>query len=217
MDEILKKYKIYFNGLNNINDVNKLITLLNLSEEEKGLIINYYLTLNLSKVISIEEFEKILVSLNKLKYQEDVLENIYKLSSLTNDKAQINCLYRLALSKEHKLKYCNLIDVKSKTKNFGLNKICPHCFHENLISPLNTYAICGYNNIHEGYDWQGCGRDWCVECGKKLCKKWNENYLFMEENRFHNNECCEIHAKKTDSSYLNDYCHCFNKYVNRSN
>ena len=215
MDEILKKYKIYFNGLNNINDINRLTNLLNLSIEEKNIITNYYNTLYLPKVISIDEFEKILISLNKLKYQEDILENIYKLSLLTNDKSQINSLYRLALLKENKLKYFNPTDVKTKTKNFGLNKKCPHCSHENIISPFTSYAICGYNNIQEGYDWQGCGRDWCADCGKKLCKKWNENYLFLEENRNHNSECCETHAKITGSEYI-DYCQCFNKYVNRN-
>ena len=215
MDEILKKYKIYFNGLNNINDINRLTNLLNLSIEEKNIITNYYNTLYLPKVISIDEFEKIIISLNKLRYQEDILENIYKLSLLTNDKSQINSLYRLALLKENKLKYFNPTDVKNKTKNFGLNKKCPHCDHENIIGPFTSYAICGYNNIREGYDWQGCGRDWCVDCGKKLCKKWNENYLFMEENRSHNSECCEINAKITGSEYI-DYCHCFNKYVNRN-
>jgi len=216
MDEILKKYKILFNGFNNINDIDRLSNFLNMSQEEKNIIINYFNTLYLPKILSIEDFESVLKSLSKLKFQEDVLENIHKISLLTNDKTQLNCLYRLALSKENKLKYFNPTDVKSKTKNFGLLKKCPHCGHENNIHPFSSYAICGYNNIHEGYDWYGCGRDFCSDCGKKLCKKWNENYLFVEENRLHNNECCLTHAKQHDYEYTTDYCQCLNKNVNRS-
>jgi hypothetical protein len=214
--EDFNKYKDMFEGFTNINDVTKLANLLNLSDINKIMIINYYNTLNLGKSISYDDFIKILSSLNKLKYKEDILEHLFKLSFKTTDRAQINTILRILKTKENRPYYFTIKDVKVKNK-FGLfKKNCPHCAHENIINDDTNYVICGYNNIYEGYDWEGCGQDWCAKCGKRLCKKWNDNLLFLEENRYHNSDCCLIHSKKNDLNYYSDYCQCIDLYVNRN-
>ncbi len=209
------KYKLLFNGFTNINDINKMSELLNLTNEEKTILFNYFNTLNLPKSIPYDEFINLINELLKLKYREDVLEYLYKISYKTTDKIQINTIIKIANSKESKPNYLSLNDIKLKNKNKILKKKCPHCSHENIINEYDDYIICGYNNLHDGYDWEGCGKDWCFKCGKKLCKKWNEDDLFIEKNRFHNNECCLIHSKKNELNYYNDYCHCIEYYVNR--
>ena len=56
---------------------------------------------------------------------------------------------------------------------------------ENVLNPDTDYAICGYNEeTNEGYDWNGCGCDWCFKCGKILCKKWQANDLFILTNTY---------------------------------
>ena len=75
--------------------------------------------------------------------------------------------------------------------------------------PDNTaYVICGYPDANRGYDWKGCCSDWCFSCGKMLCKTWDRDDLNVESNRFHDDECCKIHAKKNGHSYPKDYCNC---------
>ena len=76
------------------------------------------------------------------------------------------------------------------------------------------YIICGYSS-NRGFDWKGCGNDWCFLCGKKLCKSWNVDRLYSKINRFHDDRCCKIHSLKTNSNYLTDYCQCNNFYVSR--
>ncbi len=211
MDEY-NKYKVVFCGLNNIKDVNNMANLLELNKTEKIIVNNYFNTMNHQDSLSYIEFIDLINSLKKLKYREDVIEHFYKLSFKIKDKIQLNTIKRIINSKESKQ---NPNDIKEKNKYSLLKFKCPHCLHYNIINEFQYYAICGYNDIHEGYDWEGCGRDWCVKCGKRLCKKWFENDLFLEENRYHDNECCYMHSKKNNLNYFLDYCHCTEQYVNR--
>ncbi len=211
MDEY-NKYKAIFCGLNNIKDVNKLANILKLDTSEKVIINNYFNTLNCQESLSYEDFLDLINSLKKLKYREDVIEHYYKLSYKIKDKTQINTIKRIINSKECK---SNIDNIKYKNKISLLKFKCPHCKHINIINEFENYAICGYNNINEGYDWEGCGRDWCTKCGKILCKKWFDNELFLEENRIHDNECCYMHSRKNNLNYFLDYCHCAEYYVNR--
>jgi hypothetical protein len=211
MDEY-NKYKAIFCGLNNIKDVNKLANILKLDTPEKVIINNYFNTLNCQESLSYDEFLDLINSLKKLKYREDVIEHYYKLSYKIKDKTQINTIKRIINSKESKT---NTDNIKYKNKNSLLKFKCPHCTHINTINEFENYAICGYNNINEGYDWEGCSLDWCAKCGKRLCKKWFDNELFLQENRFHDNECCFVHSKKYNLNYFLDYCHCSEYYVNR--
>lgn len=97
-----------------------------------------------------------------------------------------------------------------------ITKKCPHCGNNCNSSMLSTYVICGYTNNHTGYDWKGCGKDWCFSCGKKLCKSWEINELFVEKNRYHDKNCCKKCSVVTGVDYISKYCQCNNKNVNRN-
>ena len=86
---------------------------------------------------------------------------------------------------------------QNKNKKIKQNEIiknCPHCLIPYIGHDGLTHVICGYHNQHQGFDWKGCTKDWCFSCGKKLCKSWNENKLYLEINRFHDSECCKKYA-----------------------
>jgi len=82
-------------------------------------------------------------------------------------------------------------------------KKCPHCDLNTFVT--TKYIICGY--IDEKLTTNGCYKDWCGKCGKKLCKEWVDNCLFNECNRYHTNNCCLIFAHKNNLN-INDYCSC---------
>ena len=211
----LDKYKSIFLSLENIKDINKMSDLLNLNNEDKIIINNYFNTKNLPRKISYDEFINLLDDLNKLKFKEDIIENLHKLGNKTNDISQINTIIRIANMKPNK--YNNIVpnNVKYKNKWFGIKHKCPHCGIYNKIDYDTDYAICGYTDVKNGYNWEGCGRDWCTKCGKKLCKKWNENELFIPENRFHNSECCLLYCNKLDNNYVLDFCQCYKDFIIR--
>lgn len=141
-----------------------------------------------------------------------------KLIGNTNDPAQLNTLNRI---KKHKFYFLTvpLFDKNQDTStqyssNVSLiSKNCPHCEKKIYDYDNKHYIICGYTE--KGYDWIGCGKDWCFKCGKKLCKSWDKNSLFDTINRFHNGKCCKVYAQRHNSNYYNDFCQCLNKYVNR--
>lgn len=127
---------------------------------------------------------------------EKILEDILR---HTQDLAQINTLNKIIKNKPMKQqdKAVNVI---------MLSKLCPHCNQKTYGSDSCSYIICGYNN--RGFDWKGCGRDWCFTCGKKLCKSWNVNSLFNKMNRQHNSKCCKSYASKMQFKYPDDFCMC---------
>ena len=96
-----------------------------------------------------------------------------------------------------------------------VDKKCPHCSHTLNMSENTNYIICGYHSTISGYDWLGCGHDWCFSCEKKLCKRWEIDNLCLPANRFHDDECCLNHSMINDFNYMNDYCHCNNNNINR--
>lgn len=112
------------------------------------------------------------------------------LLSMTDDFAQINIIN----------KFKETINKQTSIKN------CPHCglVFNNIRG--NQYIICGYTGNHKGYDWKGCKRDWCFTCGKKLCKVWDFDELYDEDNRFHDT-CCIKYAKMNKLS-KDDFCSC---------
>jgi len=93
-------------------------------------------------------------------------------------------------------------------------KSCPHCGYTRTdINGTESYVVCGYNE--KGYDSNGCGHDWCMKCGKMLCKTWIDNKLFLADNRKHNNECCMKYALLIKKKYPDDFCMCIDR--NESN
>src|SRR6185503_15685545 len=139
---------------------------------------------------------------------DDALEGLSKLVDKTNDDVYRKTLERLAHRKHYrKIKH------KQIEQHHNVSKKCPHCSHV-LTMPENTqYVICGYHNSIQGYDWDGCGRDWCFQCNKMLCKRWETDNLNVPINRSHDEECCSKHAHDNDYKYPEDYCQCNNNMI----
>lgn len=150
-----------------------------------------------TKQIEFDAFVEYLNLLDKCKYKCDAQKVMDSIINKTNDDAQVSTLKRIVNNK--------LQNVKQYEKN-----VCPHCSRRNHLSNTDDYVICGYTN--KGFDWNGCGKDWCNCCSKKLCKQWGNDSLFNVINRIHTNKCCKKHATKNGADYLGEYCQCKNKY-----
>jgi hypothetical protein len=152
-----------------------------------------------TKQIEFNKFVEYLDLLDTCIYKCEAQKIINLALVHTDDDAQINTLKRIFNNKSIN------ISPKYIDKN-----ICPHCSKKNLINQNDDYVICGYT--HKGYDWNGCGKDWCNNCSKKLCKQWGTDSLFNKLNRIHTNKCCRKHAEKMGADYLMEYCQCTGKY-----
>lgn len=178
-------FNTFFELMNNINDSDNY-------EYCTKIINDFYPNKNCNS-LQIKTLTKILNKKNIIKnnetntYQTDGLNNFLNLTNNKNNK---------------------------KTKHNDIVKNCPHCSKQYIGYDGLTHVICGYHNQHYGYDWKGCMKDWCFTCGKKLCKSWNENKLYLEINRIHDSECCKKYASNNCELYEN-YCQCNNKYVKR--
>lgn len=116
-----------------------------------------------------------------------------------------NTLERLSNSKTYKIP-------KKLTEHIvKIQKKCPHkkCGHIISMDKNTQYIICGYTDPIHGYDWNGCGRDWCFKCEKILCKSWEEHKLHIMMNRTHDIDCCKKHASRNSYRYPIDYCQCY--------
>jgi hypothetical protein len=172
-------------------------------------------------VLDFRTMRSIISDINECKYQSDANDIIYK---KTNDLTQARTFSRMIKYKPIKppsekdsinkyIKY-NQTNI-SNAKDDLISKMCPHCDHICKANIMTTYIVCGYHDDHAGYDWKGCARDWCFKCGKRLCKIWDIDKLFMQTNRSHDKECCKNHAKEYAKNYPDEYCQCNNKYVQR--
>ena len=166
-------------------------------------------------VLDFKTIKSIIETVNEYQCIDESYEIIEMYSNKTYDPIQKRTLIRI--TKNKLLKPYNYIETNHKFNNNiieDLNiitKQCPHCNH-NCFSDINTmYIICGYTNSHTGYDWKGCGKDWCFKCGKILCKSWDINQLFLEMNRIHDTNCCKNHSKENNKQYPEDYCQCINR------
>lgn len=162
-----------------------------------------YSILNKDKYNNKMDFDRFLIYLNILsqieyKNNADILIDDLESTSLINDMAQLNTLRRIACQKPD---YDPIIN-----KKYYLQVCCPHCNKKNTGTNTSTYVICGYNA--KGYDWKGCGKDWCFKCGKKLCKNWTTDHLYNKQNRIHDNKCCKSFATKIEDQYPENYCCC---------
>lgn len=164
--------------------------------------------------------QKIMKECNNCEYYEDAI-NVIKEYFPNKEKDTNNVQYRTLMRIAESKKHINFNENSAKTlfmrknKPGIITKNCPHCSKPYTGNNETTYVICGYHDTQYGYDWKGCGNDWCFSCGKMLCKSWDENKLFVEPNRIHNGECCKRHAQTHKKIYMEDYCHCNNKYVIR--
>jgi len=205
LKDIVLKQKTYIDAINIINSYNiniethnKLMSFIN------GFI--YPVSFDFNTMITHMK------SLNNMKYTDDVYNEINHIIKNTSDNAQIKTLIRIANSKQHKP---NQENEQYSNINTFIKKKCPHCSHMCSSDISTMHIICGYHDNSHGYDWKGCGKDWCFTCGKKLCKKWFANNLFQFSNRFHNSKCCKNHAVRNNYAYPDDYCMCQNLFVLR--
>jgi len=156
-----------------------------------------------TKKINIDVFCDYLKKLATLSDELEFNNMVSHIKNLTNNPIQLHTLDRVVD------KYIT----KCINKKIAREKNCPHCGLTYFGNSDTKYVICGYS-VH-GYDWKGCSRDWCFECGKKLCKMWATDQLFNTLNRKHNKKCCRYRSHKTNNKYPDDYCQCNNDYVNR--
>lgn len=167
----------------------------------------------------LETMFNVIYDLNNEKYKEDVLDCILIHRKNISDTVQINALTRITNIKPFKFgKFSNIHDSRKILDTIMFDtKTCPHCFTQCKAHKESDYVVCGYTNDIIGYDWKGCGKDWCFQCCKKLCKSWDKNMLFIQQNRFHNSTCCKLHAEKSKSVnlYPIEYCQCKNFNVRR--
>lgn len=159
--------------------------------------------------ITVDRFCYYLLILSQMNKTEDLEDIVEEILGLTQDEAQINTIKRVFEKKGYMVDTSASDSVREKVE-----KECPHCNNKYIDYDDTSYTICGYSS--RGYDWKGCGCDWCFTCGKKLCKRWDHHELYNKLNRFHDRRCCKLHAYSTNSIYPNDYCQCSNFYVRRN-
>jgi hypothetical protein len=171
------------------------------------------------QVLDLKTIKSALEVTNEQKYKEEAEECSENYIQKTSDSIQKKTFNRILKDKPKKPH--GLIGKRVDNLEYGIQEVyitknCPHC-NSPTTCPIDTkYTICGYANSATGYDWKGCGKDWCFECGKMLCKSWDSDKLLLQMNRFHDVECCERHANSHNKDYIQNYCHCTNKNVNRT-
>lgn len=168
-------------------------------------------------VLDFRTIRGTLIELDTYLHREEIDEYINKISRNNNDSIQTRSLLRISKTKpvrSSRIETAKIYEFKKEIFE-NLTNICPHCKKVYNGNDDSEYVICGYGNTHIGYDWDGCGKDWCFKCGKKLCKTWDSDQLFIESNRTHDASCCKKHAEEHNFIYPTEYCFCINKYVQR--
>lgn len=180
---------------------------------------NYiYSLVNGKRYESIMDFRTMRLTvevIDNCQYNEDASNIIDIYSKKTTDGTQKRTLNRISKNKPCKPEQQKKDIACKNIKEQLIVKKCPHCNHQCIGTCLTEYVICGYTDSHNGYDWKGCGKDWCFKCGKLLCKSWETDKLFLNMNRYHDGTCCNNHASDYNKIYPNDYCDCININVNR--
>jgi hypothetical protein len=208
------EFKNILNGCQSIGDAKYFAEIyLKQNPECKKLVYALLNGKSYSNKYDFKTYHNIMIKINKCDFQEDCIQIINDLYPNKNENdIQIMTLMRIINNKKKK----DTDKYVKKIKSNDIIKHCPHCA-EKYVGNLSTiHVICGYKDLHHGFDWIGCQKDWCFVCGKKLCKSWNDDKLFLEPNRIHNSECCKQDAFLNNESYLNHYCQCHNRYVDRT-
>lgn len=218
IDEIkYNEIKNIIEGCNNINDAKYFINLyVSKTQDTKKISEQLMESKYFYNVISLDNYCNILEKINNCEYKEDC-EEILKNNNFDKQNIKYKTIERIMDTKKNRnIKNSQNINTLFKKKiKFGeIEKFCPHCSKSYIGNDKTLYVVCGYEDKKLGYDWKGCQKDWCFHCNKKLCKNWNDNKLFLEQNRHHNSECCKKYAINNLDLYEN-YCKCNNKYVNR--
>ncbi len=213
--KLYNKYKHILSGLNNFEDCEYIINKIHIPEKLKKILLNISQHRKTTNCLGMLNLIHILKPLNNLSSRDDIQQCIDETLMKTNDEIQIKTLNRFLNSKPVKLNTNIHRELNDQYITYSfIYKKCPHCDHLYKTDNKNTsYVICGYENA---YDWVGCKRDWCFQCGNKLCKSWDHDDLYLPINRFHNDKCCKKTAKKNKCHYSTEYCQCKDYYVNRN-
>lgn len=171
----------------------------------KDMISSYMYSRHYMDTLDIKTKQSSLCDVDRAKYRDDALFLTSKLTQGTQDDVFKKTLERLSSRKDF-----NKRDSRQKEEIKLISKKCPHCQHTITMPDHTDYVICGYHDNVHGYDWKGCGRDWCFQCEKILCKKWESDMLMMEENKTHCSDCCSKHSILNNHNYPDDYCQCLN-------
>lgn len=211
--DIYNQIKAILNGCDTILDA---IPFCNMYSEMyphmKSMIFSYANGYSYNDNVDIKTKQNMLYDVSMCDTKDDALNLISKITDRSHDDVYKRTMLRIANRKHYKK-----IDRHTFNAINYVRKTCPHpdCGH-NVYLPENTqYVICGYTDPSRGYDWNGCGKDWCFQCGKMLCKSWDIDQLHLEMNRIHDIECCKNHAKINGNIYSDDYCQCEN-YLKRT-
>lgn len=178
----------------------------------KSMITSYVNGKNYRDTIDIKTKQMMMMDVDRCTSRDDALALVSKISEKTTDDVFKRTLENLAHRKNYK-RIENDVNNTNKKLEVFVNKKCPHCRHSINMPENTTYVICGYHNPSTGYDWLGCGRDWCFKCEKILCKRWETDSLNLQINRYHDEECCSKHAKANGYQYPNDYCQCHSLHI----
>jgi hypothetical protein len=208
------KFKHIISGCNTYDDAYMLYNSANLNKKEREIVMS---------IINSQKFDDIIMdtilfmsfisNISTYKYKEDVHDAINNIKKKL-DSVHLKTIMRIADSKICRPQSANSKESCEKnTKDDDSIKNCPHCRHSNVFPKNSKYVICGYPE--NGYDWIGCGKDWCFMCGKMLCKSWENNELLIPSNRTHNGSCCKTHASQHNLDYRKMYCQCTNNNVKR--
>lgn len=213
----MNKLKIFNTNKNKIIEAKKLDEakkIMNMSlsltndKEEESLLKSLINENRYNSKMELKKFINYLDILDIIYYENEAQEIFKEICQNTNDKAQLNSIIRIIKRKPQKLINQNVENSVIQLKN------CPHCNKKNIAFSNIYYIVCGFTD--KGFDWKGCGKDWCFKCEKKLCKSWNYDMLFDIVNRKHDGKCCKLYASKIGDKYPDNYCHCNNEFVNRN-
>lgn len=172
--------------------------------EHKQLIISYRDSLIYPDNVDTQTKISSLVSVINTDTKDEALELKNSLCGRSTDIIYVKTLERIVSRKRNRSNYVK----PSVYDTVYITKRCPHCSMGMKMDENSIYVICGYPNTHRGYDWKGCGTDWCFQCEKMLCKTWEKDELNIESNRYHDANCCKAHSKRSGCDYTREYCHC---------
>jgi hypothetical protein len=195
--------------------------IIQLDSSYKELLIGMLYNKKYERILDLRTMADTLRQLERVEYREEIDEFIDKNIKNNINSMQLNSFIKMGSTKivkthDNKEKKIPLtVFPKKKEDNPDIiTKNCPHCSLQIKLSHDSNYIICGYFN-NKGYDWNGCGKDWCAKCNKMLCKSWDKDKLFVSINRVHDSKCCKEFAENNSLNYEDQFCQCSTDYVKR--
>lgn len=217
VDKLYRGFKDILSGCEHILDAFYFSDkFLKLHPEMQDIVRNMIHSKTYNNSFDMRNINSLLREISDCTYRNETDDIIARLSKNGPDMIQLRSFHRASKSKPMKsVKLTDAIYTFKKDHKMVISRKCPHCGHSCGTKTDTDYIVCGYSDPHLGYDWTGCGKDWCFKCEKRLCKSWDTDQLFNNDNRFHDKSCCAQHAKDKGLNYPDDYCQCVNIHVKR--